>query len=173
LARSGARLGILAVVAAALFGLAGCTVMSTSTASSSCTDMASGACDEQVELWGQRFPGAASIDIACHVPDCSRAGGAGTVVVTLPDGQVRRETFSYTGDPNPPPQPTCARIAAEACERIAEATWGDQRPSRAVVALDVTCEVPQCTADSGQVEVIVRFADGSSAATHHGWEELP
>ena len=176
LAGSRGPLGALVVVTAMCLALAGCmsTSMSVTADSSSCTNLPTGACDEQVELWSQRFPGATLIEVECEVPECSRAGGAGTVVVTLADGTVHRDTFGYTGDPNPPPAPTCQRIAAEACDRVAKSTWADQRPSRKIVALDVSCAVAQCTAASGEVEVTVTLADGSTTVAGYVWEgELP
>jgi hypothetical protein len=138
--------------------------------SSSCTNLPAGVCDEQVQAFAQRFPQAVSIDIECKALPCTRRAGAGTVVVTLADGTTRNDTFAYTGNPAPAPVPTCEGLPADMCQRMALSTWEDQRPSAAVVGIDVSCAVASCTEEKGEVEITVTFADGSTSSGNQGWE---
>jgi hypothetical protein len=164
----------LLVVALAAVLLASCSFMGGRTeihgSTSSCTNLPAGACDEQVQAFAQRFPQAQSIDIECRALPCTRAAGAGTVVVTLADGTTRNDTFAYTSNPAPAPVPTCEAIAADMCQRMARSTWEDQRPSAVVVGIDVRCAVASCTEQKGEVEITVTFADGSTSSVNQGWE---
>jgi hypothetical protein len=170
----GVAVGVpLAVV---MLALAACipVSMSGNISSASCGNMPSGACDEQIMLFEQRFPDAVSIDFECRVAACTRAAGSGTVVVTFADGTNRNDTFTYAGDLVPMPAPRCVAVAADVCREIAQAVWDDQPPSRTVVAMQVSCVTQPCTKQKGNAEIDVGFADGSTTTTGWGWEgELP
>jgi hypothetical protein len=171
------RVGAIPFLLAILVSsLAACSPihLSGGTSSASCGNMPSGACDEQVTLFQQRFPDAASIDLECRVAACTRAAGSGTVVITLSDGTKRNDTFTYAGDLVPMPAPQCVAVAADVCRQVAQAVWEDQPPSKTVIAIKVACAVQPCTEQQGNTAVTIGFADGSATETGWGWEgELP
>ncbi len=156
--------------------LGGCALLS-GTASgpgfqggASCAELSGGACQEQIDLATARHPGATQLDLACTAAVCDRAGGAGTVVVTLASGARITETFRYVGNPAPVPAPTCAGMAVDICRRLARTTVDDVSPSKAISAVSIACSAASCTADRGEADVRVRFADGTEFRTNSGWE---
>jgi hypothetical protein len=123
-----------------------------------------------MDLAAARHPGATQLDLSCAVAVCTRANGAGTVTVTLGNGGKITETFSYVGNAAPVPAPTCTGLAMVACRRLAESTVDDTPPSKVITSIAIACSVPSCTADKGDAEVHVQFADGSEFLTNSGWE---
>ena len=136
----------------------------------SCSGLPGGVCQEQLELIGRRHPGATSVDLVCSLALCDRKGGAGTAVVTLADGNRVNDTFAYTGDPAPVPAPVCTGLAPDVCRRVAASAVDELAPSKSVRAISIRCTVASCTAQRGETEVRVQFADGSEFTTNNGWE---
>jgi hypothetical protein len=139
----------------------------------SCSMMPGGACQEQMELAAARHPDAVQLDLACTVAVCNRAGGAGSVVVTLANGVKVTETFAYTGDPAPIPAPSCTGLPADVCRRVAASAVDDLPPSKRVASISIACSKAPCTRDRGDTAVQVTFADGTEFATGMGWEGGP
>jgi len=162
---------VLALVA--LLAGAGCSIVGTTTvggSSGSCENMSSGACSEQLEAVGGRHPGAVSVDLVCRIDRCTRARGAGTAVITFGDGRRVNDTWSYVGDPRPMPVPTCAGIGQALCLQQAQEAFEDVAPSKAVVGIDIRCDVARCDERSGSATRIIRFADGTSEPGRASWE---
>jgi hypothetical protein len=157
--------------------VAGCGILtgggSVGVTSSSCRNMASGACDEQVAAVAARHPGATSIDLVCTVPTCDRRGGRGTATVTLGDGSRVNDAFAYAGNAVPLPAPVCTALAPDLCRRIAEESANDLAPAAVVTRIEVTCALGACTPQGGQVEVRLTLADGSVSELGHAWEGAP
>lgn len=139
----------------------------------SCSMMPGGACQEQINLAAARHPDAVQVDLACGVPVCDRAGGAGSVVVTLADGTKVTETFSYMGNAGPIPAPACAGVAVDVCRRVANSTVDDLPPSKAIRSISIACTIAPCTRDRGETAVEVTYADGTQFQTNTGWEGGP
>jgi hypothetical protein len=166
----GVRLAGLLV--ATSLALGGCMLISTSSSvgSSSCTGIPSGACQEQAQRITARHPGTTNVDLACGVPACTRAGGAGRAIVTLADNTTITEAFSYAGDPNPLPVPACTGIAASLCHDLATTAADDQPPSKRIVTIAVKCTAATCTEQKGEASIVIGFADGSQSSSGTGWE---
>jgi hypothetical protein len=132
--------------------------------------MLEGACQEQVDRAIARHPGSIMVEVACTVPTCDRKSGAGTVMVTLANGETVKEAFAYTGDPASVPVPVCAGIALGVCRGIADNTVNGLPPSKSITAISIACTASSCTEDRGEVDVRVQFSDGSVFQVSHGWE---
>jgi hypothetical protein len=139
----------------------------------SCSELPGGACQEQMDLAARRHPDAVELDLACTAPSCTRAGGAGTVVVTLRNGSKLTEAFTYVGDPAPMPAPTCTGLPADVCRRVATSTVDELPPSKRIASIRITCTSGPCTRDRGETAVEVQYADGTGFQTHSGWEGGP
>jgi len=135
-----------------------------------CANMLEGACQEQVDRALARHPGSTNVEVACTVPTCDRTGGAGTAVITLANGERVKDAFSYAGDPVPVPVPACTAIALDVCRGIADNTVNGLPPSKLIKAISIVCTVASCTQDRGEVDVRVRFSDGSEFQVSQGWE---
>ena len=135
-----------------------------------CANIPEGACQEQIDLAAARHPGVTNVDVACTVRACDGKGGAGTVVVTLPNGATVKEAFAYTGDPAPLPAPACTGVALDLCRSIATSTVDGLPPSKAIRAISIACTASSCTDDRGEVDVRVQFSDGSEFQVSQGWE---
>lgn len=170
-----------ALLAAMALALAGCGLLGVPGSmpgpgfqgGGSCSEMPGGACQEQMELAAARHPTAVQLDLACTVAVCTRAGGAGSVVVTLANGTTVTETFAYTGDPNPIPAPACVGLAADLCRRVAASTVDSLPPSKRITSIGITCSKAPCTRDRGETAVEVTYADGTGFTTNSGWEGGP
>jgi hypothetical protein len=141
--------------------------------SSSCANLPSGACTEQLDLVAARHPGATDVALRCDLPLCDRQHGAGTAVVTLADGTRTQDVFSYTRNPAPVPAPGCTGLAIDICRRVAASSLDDVPPSHAVAEIEITCRVARCTADAGEVTVSVTLDDGSVSQWGMAWEGGP
>lgn len=136
----------------------------------SCTSISEGACQEQIDQAAGRHPGLTNVDVVCAAPPCDRRGGAGTVAITLADGSTVKETFAYTGDQAPVPEPACAGMAIDLCRRLAASIVDGLPPSKAIQTISITCTAASCTEDRGEVDVRVRFSDGGVFIVSQGWE---
>ena len=169
--RAGRLAGALLAVAAVL---GGCGLWAGSVPApvgpGSCANVLEGACQEQVDRAIARHPGSTMVEVACTVPTCDRKGGAGTVVVTLANGETVKEAFTYTGDPAPVPVPACAGMVLGLCRGIADSTVNGLPPSKAIKAISIACTTSSCTEDRGEVDVRVQFSDGSEFRVSQGWE---
>lgn len=169
----------LVLLAAATLGLAGCGLLTGAvpgtgfSGGASCADMPGGACQEQIELAGRRHAGATQVDVACTVGPCTRARGAGTVVVTLANGAKVTETFSYVGDPAPVPAPVCTGLPLDVCRQAAEASVAETPPSKRISGIAVTCTALPCTRERGDTAIEIKFADGSATSSGYGWAGQP
>jgi hypothetical protein len=139
----------------------------------SCDQMPGGVCQEQIEKAAARHPDATQIDVSCTVPACNRAGGAGTVVVTLRNGSRVTEPFAYTVDAAPLPAPACTGLPADLCRRLADSTVDGLPPSKAIRSITIVCTAAPCTRERGDTQVDVVFADGSKLSSGSGWEGGP
>src|SRR5918993_5369170 len=136
----------------------------------SCGDIPSGACEEQLEQLGRRHPGAVQIDVECGPAPCTRALGAGTARITQADGKTVTEAFTYAGDPGPMPVPICAGTAPDSCQSIAETVVENLRPAKRVVGIAIRCRVGPCDERKGDAEVTITLADGTNEVTGYAWE---
>jgi hypothetical protein len=138
--------------------------------SSSCGNLPTGACQEQLDQLVLRHPSARQIDIECGAAQCTRAFGAGTARITEADGTLATESWSYAGDPGPVPAPVCAGTAGASCRAIAASVVADVAPSKRVVAIAIRCRVARCDEHKGDAEVTITLADGTSQVTGFGWD---
>lgn len=172
-ARQGLAKG-LALVLVASGAAAGCGMVggrfSGFTGSGSCGDINGGACSDQLESVGARHPGATSIDIMCTAAVCDRKGGSGTAVVTMPNGAIVKDTFSYVGDPAPLPAPVCTGIPLDVCRQQVDGAVDSVSPSKHIVAITVRCSVPSCTAAKGAADISITLGDGSTQQSNARWE---
>ena len=140
----------------------------------SCADLPGGACNEQGERIAAAHAGRVrQIDLECRIAACTRAQGAGTATITLTDGTTITETWSYAGDPNPLPVPTCTGIAFTLCQEWAASGSNDLPPSRRIAAVAVKCTVASCTEQAGDLEASYTFADESTETVGMGWSGAP
>jgi hypothetical protein len=170
---------MLGLLLAATLGLAGCGLLAGSVAGpgfqggASCSEMPGGVCREQMDLAAARHPDAVQMDLACTAPACTRAGGAGTTVVTLPNGAKLTEAFTYAGDPGPVPIPICTGLPADVCRRVASSTVDELPPAKRILSITIACTAVPCTRDRGETAVDVKLADGTGFQTNSGWEGGP
>ncbi len=168
----GIRLGLLLTAAAPL--LAGCGLflgtVTQRSGSTSCENMAGGACQEQADQISARHRGATQIDLKCSVPTCDRNGGSGTAVVTMPDGTTLNEVFTYVGVQGALPVPICKGLPIDACQNAASGSVDGIVPSKRVVAIEVTCTAPVCLVSKGEADVTISLSDGSKQESGMGWE---
>lgn len=164
----------LALLLGASLVLGGCgafvTTVTQTVGSSSCENMSSGACQEQVERVTARHPGAKQIDLKCTVATCDRRGGSGTAVVTMPDGSTVQDVFTYVGAQGAVPPPTCKGLPIDVCKTVADGQVDGVPSSKVVVAIEVTCTSPTCTTAKGEADVTLTLADGSKQDGSVGWE---
>jgi hypothetical protein len=163
-----------AMVAATLVG--GCSIVGGAGAAGgaggtggSCGDIPSGACTEIMERAAAAHPGTTGVDVEC-VGSCTRAGGAGTVTITLKNGSTMREPFSYTGDPGPIPPPVCINIAQDVCRSLARSQAEDVSPSKGIGSVTVTCTKVPCRSDKGEATVDLTLRDGSTQHSTTNWD---
>lgn len=163
------RAAALLVVAGAL---GGCMLVSTSSSLTTvdCSGLPGGACNEQVQrITAAHGDRVREIAFECRLGrGCTRVQGAGTATVTLVDGTILSETWSYVGDPGPLPAPVCAGIALALCQEQAAELADDIPPSRRIVGVTVTCR-GVCTAAEGETDVVFRLGDGSTTTMGYGW----
>jgi hypothetical protein len=169
--------GITVVAAAGL--LAGCgmggpgRIEMSGVPNISCRDMSGGACTEQAQAIAARHPGATDLSLDCSVAACDRKGGSGTAVVTLRDGSRVPDTFAYSGDPAPVPDPVCVEIDPVECGNVAAGQVADVvPPSKAIVRIEVTCTSATCTEDAGETCVAITLGDGSVQQSTVGWQAM-
>jgi hypothetical protein len=161
----------LAIAIPAIAAGCGALIGPGTVSSSSCISFASdGVCSEQTNTIAGRHPGAKQIDLTCTTGICDRKGGAGTAVVTMGDGSVVRDTFSYAGDATPMPAPICVRIGIDACRAVAVSAFNSAPPSRRVVSIRVTCDSPPCTSTKGDATYVTTFGDGGTDTSSVGWD---
>lgn len=134
-----------------------------------CTNIPGGACQEEAQRLAVAHPGATAISLTCGVPQCIRAGGAGSAVITLGNGAQVTEAWSYTGDPGPLPNPACMGIPIALCRRQATTSAEDQPFSKRIVAIAIRCTAAACTEQAGEAAVTFSFADGSQSSVGTGW----
>ena len=167
-----------ALLLAAAIALAGCGLLMAPdgvpgagfNGGGSCSEMPGGACQEQMDAAAARHPDATQLDLACKAPVCNRAGGAGTVVVTLRNGARVTEAFAYTGDAGPIPLPACTGMPADVCRRVSASTVDALPPSKRIRSITIACTTLPCTRERGETQVDVQFADGTAFTTNSGWE---
>jgi hypothetical protein len=118
-----------------------------------CGDVVAGACNEQALLLVTAAGGAVrAVRLDCLAGPCDRTGGAGEATVTLADGTTVRRSFTYAGDPNPPPNPVCLGVARDICLERVKDVIGDVSPSHRLTGVTVTCK-QVCDARSGDVTI--------------------
>ena len=137
---------------------------------SSCENVPSGACSEQVQRAAAGLSGVQEVDIRCgNGVSCTRAGGSGLAEVHLANGQKLTRAWSYVGDAGPPPLVSCVGIAQDPCHAALDAEIDNVAPSKHVAAATVTCTVAICTASAGEADIRIVLGDGSVIDSHHGW----
>jgi hypothetical protein len=160
----------LVLAAATMLGGCGLVVRQTSLSAISCGDITGAACDEQVAVAAARHPGATAVEILCDVGRCDRRGGAGTAVVTLANGAKVNDTFSYTGDPGPLPQPMCTGLAPDVCTALA-ASYAELAPTaKHIIGISITCSAQPCTRDKGEAKYTITLGDGTRLDDGGSWE---
>jgi hypothetical protein len=61
-------------------------------------------------------------------------------------------------------------MALDLCRGIADNTVNGLPPSKAIKTISIACTASSCTQDRGEVDVRVRFSDGSEFRVSQGWE---
>jgi hypothetical protein len=61
-------------------------------------------------------------------------------------------------------------MALDLCRGIADNTVNGLPPSKAIKTISIACTASLCTEDRGEVDVRVRFSDGSEFRVSQGWE---
>ncbi len=134
----------------------------------SCGGVPAGACWEQADGLTPVDRPVRSIELVCPGKNCTRAGGAGTATITFVDGATVRRDWSYVGDTNPAPVPTCLGVAREIClERIADVI-DDVSPSHHLTAVTVTCK-QRCDATVGEVAIVFTSEGGLEDTITRSW----
>ncbi len=105
-----------------------------------CGPLPLGACDLIVRQLGGNVPGQlTNVDLVCEPGPCDRAGGAGTARLVYPDGRVQLQPWSYTGDPNPVPDPECLGVEDSLCIELAHAHVNSLPVDLHLLSVQVTC----------------------------------
>jgi hypothetical protein len=138
-----------------------------------CSGMPSGACDEQSERFQAAFGGhIRDLSLSCGAAPCTRVHGAGQAMITLDDGRTLSRAWSYVGDPNPIPAPTCVNLAPDVCRTILDSVVEETRPSQRILAVSISCP-GVCTAEDGEASTVVTLGDGSQQSMQRDWSGGP
>jgi hypothetical protein len=139
-----------------------------------CEDVPDAACQEQVDALVAAANGPVStIAVSCAVLGCTRAGGSGVASITLADGTAYQRSWSYTGDPNPPPDPVCVGVPREICIDTMRDVIGHVSPSRHIQSATVTCLRQTCDRQGGDVRVVFTSAGGLEDSSETEWDGQP
>lgn len=164
---------ITSVVLAVALGACGNAVTPALIPEFSCVRVPSGACQEQAEGLAATAGGPVrAIEVACRGANCTRAGGAGNATVTLADGTTLSRTWSYAGDPNPPPNPVCIGLPRDVCVERVQELVDEVVPSHHLTTVSVTCS-RTCDARAGDVLVVFKSEGGLEDSMGTSWGATP
>jgi hypothetical protein len=138
--------------------------------SSSCENVPSGACDEQIASLTAGLANVSDVSIRCApAPPCTRARGAGFAEIRLANGQKISRAWSYIGDPAPLPLPACEGLALALCQSTANTEIDAIPPKTHIAGVTVTCTSATCTEADGEAKVRIVLGDGSIHESTSGW----
>ena len=165
---------VLAVAGLAACGLATDLVAPESTppvlAEVTCA-LPTGICDQLSAELGGNMPGVLrAMAIDCDPGPCSRAFGAGTALLTYPDGRVEMRPWAYKGDPNPLPDPTCLRVEAALCAQLAHEHMDALPPDLHILSVQVSCRgVRGCARGEGTADIVATDSLGVPHRSSSDW----
>lgn len=135
----------------------------------SCVRVPSGACQEQADGLAAAADGPVrAIEVTCLGANCTRAGGAGHATITLVDGTTFGRTWTYAGDPNPPPEPVCLGLPQDICLQRVQNLIPSVSPSHHLTSVTVTC-IQTCDARGGDVVVVFKSEGGVEDSMRTNW----
>jgi hypothetical protein len=139
---------------------------------SSCIDVPSGACQEQADRLVATAGGPVQATELTCVGNCTRAGGAGNATLTLENGTTQSRTWSYTGDPNPLPNPVCVGLPRDVCVKRVQELADEVVPSHHLTTVSVTCS-KTCDERAGDVLVVFKSDGGLEDSMGTSWGASP